>query len=200
MNVESIVKKSSLNLANRITMGRILLVPIFVVLILSYREAKELEGEWLRITALVIFGLAIITDAVDGFIARTRNQKTTLGTFLDPIADKLLLISSIILLTLPNSSLGYHLPFWFAVLAISRDAFIVLGAILIHMLNGSVKVVPNPLGKMTTFLQMISIAWILLKFPGPQCWVWAAALATFSSAIGYFIFGSRQLNGSIKIQ
>ena len=193
------VKKSTLNLANRITLGRIFLIPVFVILILNYESSKPNEGEWLRILANIVFCVTILTDAVDGFIARTQGQKTVLGTFLDPIADKLLLMTSIILLSLTNEKMGYHFPFWFTVLVISRDVFITLGSLLIHILNGSVKIVPSFLGKLTTAFQMAAISWILLKWPHPQYLLYLAAFFTVVSGIGYFFFGSRQLNGNVKV-
>jgi CDP-diacylglycerol--glycerol-3-phosphate 3-phosphatidyltransferase len=198
MNASVDTKKSALNLANKITIGRILLIPVFVILILSYENSRPPEAEWLRITAILVFVLAILTDAVDGFIARTRGQKTPLGTFLDPLADKLLLTSAIILLTMPNLNLGYRLPLWFTVLALSRDLFITLGALLIHILNGSVRIIPSLFGKLTTFSQMVVIVWVLLKLPHPEIWVYLAALLTFVSGIGYLIFASRQLNGNLS--
>lgn len=187
-----------MNLANRITLVRIILIPVFVTLVLNYRNTLPPHGEWMRMTAWFIFCVSILTDALDGFIARTRNQKTQLGTFLDPLADKLLLTTAIVLLTLPNARLGYRLPFWFAALAISRDVFITLGALLIHIINGSVKVVPSFLGKLTTASQMIAVCWILLEIPYQEIPVYWAALTTLFSGIGYFIFGSKQLNGTAK--
>ncbi|MBI1884538.1 MAG: CDP-alcohol phosphatidyltransferase family protein [Chlamydiae bacterium] len=199
VTMEAELKKSTLNLANRITLGRIFLVPLFVVLLLGYLESDAFKSEWLRIGAMLSFGIAILTDALDGFIARTRHQQTRLGTFLDPLADKLLLTSAIILLALPNHALQNRLPFWFVVLVISRDVFITLGALLIHILNGSVKIVPSVLGKVTTFSQMVTVFWILLKWPHADVPIWIAAIATFASWIGYLIYGSRQLNGSGKV-
>lgn len=186
--------KGALNLANRVTLGRIVLAPIFVVLLLNYKNSINPQDEWLRLAAISVFALAVFTDALDGFIARTRNQKTQLGTFLDPLADKLLLISAIVLLTLPNARLDYRLPFWFAVLAISRDVFIIFGSLLIHVLNGSVRVRPSILGKVTTVSQMIAVIWVLLKFGYPQIPVYFAAFMTLLSGIIYVIDGSRQLS------
>lgn len=191
---ETKTKKSTLNLANRITIGRIILIPIFVFFFLSYDGEKE----WLRVSAIFIFAVAFLTDALDGFIARTRGEKTELGTFLDPLADKLLLTTSIVLLSLPNMKWGYHLPLWFTVLAISRDAFITMGSLLIHILNGIVRIRPSMWGKLTTVAQMVTIVWILLKWSQPQIWVITAAVLTSISAIDYLIFGSKQLNESMK--
>ncbi len=191
--------KSNLNLANKITIARIILVPIFVLLLLSYRDAAQGEQEILRFSAILVFIAATLSDAVDGFIARTRNQKTPLGTFLDPIADKLLLVSAIVVLSFKSPPLGFYLPSWFSILAISRDLFICSGVLLIHILNGHVKVVPSILGKLATVSQMVCVLWILLKWPHPEIWVYGAASLTLASGIGYLIFGSRQLS-SPKIQ
>jgi phosphatidylglycerophosphate synthase len=86
------------------------------------------------------------------------------------------------------------------VLAFSRDFFITFGALLIHILNGSVRIVPSLFGKLTTLSQMIVILWVLLKWPHPEIWVYWTAFVTFVSGIGYLIFGSRQLNGNLKTQ
>ena len=196
MTHSSEVKKSTLNLANRITIGRILLIPVFVVLVLYYENAPLGEGEWIRNLAITVFGFAVLTDAVDGFIARTMQQKTPLGTFLDPIADKLLITSAMVILSFPHLRLGYQLPLWFIVLVISRDMIITMGALLIHILNGSVKVVPSIAGKITTGLQMACVFAILLKSSWSPYWVYAAALATLISGVDYILFGSRQLSGN----
>jgi len=96
--------KSKMNLANKITILRILLTPIFVWFILAYKHSIRVNAEMLRIGALFIFVIAVISDALDGFIARTRNQKTELGTILDPIADKLLLSTVVIIFSIPIKS------------------------------------------------------------------------------------------------
>jgi len=191
-------KKSNANLANQITIGRIILIPVFVSLMITYGNSTGPNPESLRIWAVVIFAIAVLTDAVDGFIARTQGLKTPLGTFLDPLADKLLLTTSIVILTLPNPKLGYQLPVWFAVLAISRDVFITGGALLIHVLTGSVRIVPSILGKATTALQMVTIAWILLKLPSAHLWVYASAILTVVSGVGYLFFGNKQINTTSK--
>ncbi|MDP3980046.1 MAG: CDP-alcohol phosphatidyltransferase family protein [Chlamydiota bacterium] len=183
-----------MNLANRITVTRILLTPVFLGLLIYYKNTPGPDNEWLRISAICVFLIAVVSDALDGFVARTRHQKTLLGTYLDPLADKFLILSAIIMLTLPIDGLKFRLPFWFCVLVLFRDAFIVFGSMLIHMLEGSVKVIPSFLGKATTFLQMIAVVWVLLRLPGPQIVVTIAAAFTGMSLIGYFFFGSRQLN------
>ena len=105
-----------LTLANQLTLLRMFLIPAFVVLVI--------EGElgW----ALVVFGVAGITDALDGVIARRSGQKTTLGAWLDPMADKLMLVSAFVVLTLPGLGLANRLPIWLTALIISRDVCIVV--------------------------------------------------------------------------
>lgn len=183
-----------MNLATRITVTRIMLTPVFLGLLLYYKNASGPHSEWLRIAAIFVFFLAVFTDALDGFIARTRSQKTVLGTYLDPLADKFLIISAIIMMTLPIKGLGFRLPFWFCVLVLSRDAFIVFGSLLIHMIEGQVRVLPSLIGKATTFFQMATVIWVLLRLPHPMVLVYVAAMFTIISMVGYFFFGSRQLN------
>ncbi len=138
-----------MNLANILTILRIFLVPIFIISI-GYNKP---------LLALTIFTIAGLTDALDGFIARKFNQETILGKVLDPIADKSLLISSFIFIH--NSELDIKFPYWFVVIVISRDIFILLGSSVIYLLKGSLKVEPTIFGKATTFFQILSIIVIL---------------------------------------
>lgn len=182
----------SLNLANKITIIRLLLIPVFAALLLNYKASGLGDGEILRHMAIFVFLLASVSDAVDGFVARTFNQITRLGSFLDPLADKLLLLTGIILLSLNIPGLA-RLPIWFPVLVFSRDLFLLLGAVMIQLTSGHLKVVPNILGKVTTFLQMATVLWILFKLPEPHLiWILAGAL-TFLSGIVYLFTGSKQL-------
>ena len=89
--------------ANKITIGRILLVPFFIVLVLYYIQT---DNEWYRLWAIISFALASLADGLDGYIARRYNQRSELGAILDPLADKLLLVSAIVLLTLCGSRFG----------------------------------------------------------------------------------------------
>ncbi len=181
----------SLNLANKITIFRLLLIPVFAAFILNYKFSGG-EKEWLRYTALLVFLIASISDAVDGFVARTFNQKTHLGSILDPLADKLLLVTAIILLSLKIPNMTY-LPLWFPILVISRDIFLLMGSAIVYVISGDLKVVPNLLGKATTFFQMTTVLWVLFVFPNPQ-WVWTiAGVLTFLSGLVYIVRGSKQL-------
>lgn len=186
--------------ANKITIFRILLIPVFVWLTLDYiRESqKGIEVEWERLLACAIFLIASISDAVDGYIARRYKQKTELGTFLDPLADKLLLVSALILLSIrfKEGTPFSQLPLWFPMLVVSRDVIILAGSVLIHMLAGHVSVRPRIVGKCASFFQMITLAWVLLKIEAPsfQWPLYAAGFFTLVSGIWYIFDGVKQLS------
>src|SRR5881227_4177221 len=113
--------------ANKITVVRILMIPAFVTMAIYYGESiKRAEPlEWMRFTAIAIFLIAAISDGLDGYVARHYNQRSTLGVYLDPIADKGLLLSGIITLSISNWSEADpdygRFPAWFPVLVITRD-------------------------------------------------------------------------------
>jgi CDP-diacylglycerol--glycerol-3-phosphate 3-phosphatidyltransferase len=178
--------------ANKITIGRILLVPVFVLLLIYYAESGR---EIFRVFALVAFVLASAADAVDGYVARRFNQRSELGAMIDPLADKLLLVSAVILLCLRNPYLT-RLPEWLAVIILSRDAFLVLGLGLLHYFAGTIKVRPRVVGKLATVLQMALVLWILLKWPDAAILWLAVAAATLTGASGllYVFDGMRQLS------
>lgn len=190
MNIESQIK---MNLANKITILRIILIPLFIWFILAYRISLKPNAELLRLGAIVVFFTATISDGLDGFIARVKKQKTELGAILDPLADKLLLSTAVILFSFKIADF-FQLPLWFAIMVVSRDIIIVSGAFLIHFIKGSLKVVPSPLGKVTTFFQMALVVWILLKFPYSQILLLLAAFFTVFSGAHYIYAGSKQLS------
>lgn len=174
-----------MNLANKISIARIILIPFFIAAIVYSRMD----------IALILFTLAIISDGVDGMIARTRNQKTKLGTIIDPIADKMLLVSAFICLAMINTlPANLRLPPYVPIIVISRDAIIVLGSVIIHVVTGDVKVEPSIIGKVTTFFQMMTIVAILLKFDYSFV-VWnLTVILTMFSGVDYIVKGSRLLN------
>ncbi|HUD45814.1 MAG TPA: CDP-alcohol phosphatidyltransferase family protein [Candidatus Baltobacteraceae bacterium] len=179
--------------ANKITIGRILLVPVFIVEVIYYGDTGE---EYIRAIAVLAFALAASADAVDGYIARHYNQRSQLGAILDPLADKLLLVSAVILLSRRNDPYLAHLPVWLVIIILSRDALLVLGLALFHYMGTEVKVRPRLSGKMATVLQMATVLWILLKWPpGPLPWliVAAGALTALSGAF-YLYDGVRHLS------
>jgi cardiolipin synthase (CMP-forming) len=188
--------------ANKITVIRILMIPVFVTLAIYYGESIQ-EGspqDWMRFTAIAVFLLAAISDGLDGYVARRYNQRSSLGVILDPIADKGLLLSGIITLSISNwSQVDPHygkFPAWFPVLVISRDVVIVIGSLLLHVLNGKVRVRPSWTGKVATVLQMVAIAWVMLQMRIPPLIyiVYAAGFFTLVSGVIYFRNGLRQLS------
>jgi len=189
---------AKLTLANRITIGRLLLIPVFILLTIYYMLSvgNHAPNEWLRWGAVMVFVVTCLTDALDGYFARSRNERTRLGTMLDPLADKSLLLSSLILLTGPwGRCFNPHLPVWYVLLVITRDFFLIAGAIFIHLVVGHVDVHPRAAGKMATFFQMGLILWVLSQGPARGFpWVLGAAAAcTLISALQYITDGVRQL-------
>jgi cardiolipin synthase len=138
--------------ANQLTILRMIFVPCFVLLaIYGYPR-----------TAALIFLLAGVTDGLDGLIARMLKQKTVLGRFLDPMADKVLLTAAFITLTIPSVPLELHIPAWLTVLTISRDLVIALSALIIHLQTGHSAFPPSLLGKCTTAAQLCTVATCML--------------------------------------
>lgn len=187
--------------ANKITVIRILLIPVFVTFAIYYGASVQ-RGEpleWQRFSAIVVFLLAAVSDGLDGYVARRYNQRSTLGVILDPIADKGLLLSGIITLSISNWSEvdpNYgKFPAWFPVLVITRDAVILVGAAVLHVLVGHVRVKPHWTGKIATVLQMAAIGWVMLQLRFiPLLYIVAAAgIFTAISGIIYVMDGFRQL-------
>ncbi len=116
------------------------MIPAFVTMAIYYGESIKRGDplEWQRFTAIIIFILAAVSDGLDGYVARRYNQRSTLGVYLDPIADKGLLLSGIITLSISNWSQSDpeygSFPAWFPVLVITRDAVILVGAVILHFL------------------------------------------------------------------
>jgi cardiolipin synthase len=175
-----------MGLANRLTILRILLVPVFVSLLL-YRKPG-----W----ALLTFASAAATDLLDGYVARRRGTQSRLGAFLDPVADKLLLIASFWTLT--------HLrilPLPITIVVISRDVILIGGALLIHMLGGRIYPRPTWAGKAATFFQILTVltglvAPYLRLDPALRSLAWLAAGFTIFSGLQYIVRGMRFLNAT----
>lgn len=174
-----------LTLANRLTILRILMTPVFITLLL-YRRTEY---------ALGIFLLAGITDALDGFVARARGQKTQLGMVLDPLADKLLLTSAFVTLAFLRI-----IPRWFAIVAVSRDVFLVGGSLLLYIFTGKIGIPPSALGKATTALQLLTVLgglgagafWPPAR--APLLLVIPTAALTVASGLDYVYRGARLFN------
>jgi len=179
--------------ANKVTLIRILIIPIFVVCLMYYTP----QNDYFRYLALIIFILAVLTDALDGFIARRTNQHSELGSYLDPIADKLLIIVAFISLSvMSNLPSKIIIPGWATLLVITRDVVILLGASLIHIVKGKFKVAPSLLGKITTFSQMLTIVSVLGNFPYWHIILYCAIGFTILSGTDYIRTGNRLLSNS----
>ncbi len=151
--------------ATQITVFRILLVPVFVVLGFGYGDAMEAGNpeSSLRWWALAVFITAAVSDGVDGWVARRFNQKSRLGAFLDPLADKLLMGWGVLVLTLVDwGREGWHLPMWFAIILWSRDAVISFGIWYLYHAKLPMVFKPHWTGKASTVAQMVAFGWVLL--------------------------------------
>jgi cardiolipin synthase (CMP-forming) len=138
--------------ANQLTILRMLFVPCFVLLLI-YGHPKS---------ATVLFLLAGVTDGLDGLIARKLQQKTVLGSFLDPMADKILLTAAFITLTIPSLPLSLHIPAWLTILTISRDILIAVSVLIIHLQTHHTQFPPTLLGKCTTAVQLLTVGVCML--------------------------------------
>ena len=182
-----------LNLANKLSIFRILLVPFFITTVMYYTPEKD----YLRFVAAGIFLLSILSDALDGYIARIRGERSKLGTFLDPLADKLLLLSAFICLSLVKTlPLQFKLAPWIVIIVISRDVIIVLGSAIIYMASGKLHISPTILGKITTFLQMMTILILLLQAKLFPFIMYVMVFFTILSGLDYIRIGSKQFNGT----
>jgi cardiolipin synthase len=174
-----------MNLPNLLTLLRILLIPVFVIFIMNK------QTEW----ALGTFAIAGITDGVDGLLARLTHQRTELGAYLDPIADKLLLSASYITLAIVEI-----LPSWLTVIVITRDVIILVGLLVFILTGHRPKLQPSFVSKVTTVFQISTILLALLKEYHPSIDIFAtfvlygAAVLTIISGSHYIYLGTRILN------
>ncbi|MAZ02727.1 MAG: CDP-alcohol phosphatidyltransferase [Sneathiella sp.] len=173
-----------MNIPNSITLIRMIMVPVIVWLILASQ----------MYAAFIVFVIAGITDALDGLIAKQFDLVTPLGTYLDPLADKLLLVSIYITLGIQDG-----LPSWLVILVVSRDVLIVGGIILTSLMDLSVTIVPSKLSKLNTFCQIALAALVLgdmgfeIGFTqGIELFVFIVAATTVLSGLAYILQWARQ--------
>lgn len=180
-----------MGLANKITIVRILLVPFLLTALFYYKP----EYDFLRFIALGIFFICGLTDAVDGYVARRYYQKTKLGSILDPLADKLLILTAFLSLSvIENIPAASRIPPWLTIMVISRDAIILLGAAIIFLMISDIEIKPSLLGKATTFFQMLTVVAALLQIGLVSILWWLTAFFTISSGLGYIWRGMKILN------
>ncbi|HOF06091.1 MAG TPA: CDP-alcohol phosphatidyltransferase family protein [Syntrophales bacterium] len=135
------------NIPNTLTVLRIIMVPVIVILLM--------QGDFLK--ALVLFALSGITDGLDGFLARVLDQQTELGAYLDPIADKALMVSCFVTL-----SIKHVIPGWLSVIVVSRDCIILIGIAMLAIMSISFQIRPTMISKLTTVFQLLTIFSVLL--------------------------------------
>ncbi|MCX7818872.1 MAG: CDP-alcohol phosphatidyltransferase family protein [Kiritimatiellae bacterium] len=187
-----------LTLATKVTLLRFVGIPVFVSMMVYYRISLSggAPQPGFRWAAFVVFLVVALTDALDGFLARSRGEISRLGALLDPLADKLLLWSAILTLTAPGQpGLQPQLPVWFALIAFSRDLLLAIGAGALHHHTGPVEIRPTLVGKAATALQMACVVAALGALPsrlvGGLAAVSAAGLVV--SAVQYVRRGLRLL-------
>ena len=198
-----------MSIPNYLTLLRILLTPVFFIILVSYTPEKE----GLRLVALAIFVLAAVTDALDGILARFLKQRTALGQMLDPLADKVLLLSAYVGL-LFVTTIPYHPPLWITITIIFRDLILLFGFFTLHFAavptsmhfekgviplrrdqegrasgTGKINVAPNLWGKLTTASQMLLVCFILLEWPLAIPLAYLAVTFTIVSGIIYLTRG-----------
>jgi cardiolipin synthase len=187
---------TALTPANQLTLLRMLLIPAFVLLVVYGHLG------W----ALVVFGTAGATDALDGLIARRSGQKTNLGAWLDPAADKLLLVTTFIVLTLPNLQLANRLPIWLTVLIISRDVGIVLTVAIVNLAIGPRTFRPSLLGKVATatyiVTAIVAMLFNYLRYHSRvvDFFIYASLAITLLSAFHYIWHASRIVDAPASSQ
>lgn len=194
-----------MTLANKITVGRLLLVPVFAVLAVRYGRGVEAgtADESLRWWALAVFVTAAVSDGIDGWVARRFNQRSRLGAFMDPLADKALVLTAVVVLTAVNwGPDDWRLRWWFAALVIGRDAIILGGIAVLYLAGRRVRIDPHWSGKMCTFTLMVALGWVMLKVV-PFSPVWpclVAAVFIVWSTAAYIRDGWYQLrNGELRL-
>jgi cardiolipin synthase len=200
LSTSSSMSSRIVTVPNMLTVFRMVLIPVFVTLLFYQRF----------IFALAVFVLAGLTDGLDGLLARRFSQQSQLGTVLDPIADKLMLVTAFIVLSMRSvfpQPLPGHLPvpFWVTVAVISRDVFIIVGAAAINMMTGFRGFRPSWLGKLNTTVQIIGIAAIMFAASVPYYTgyylptVYAAVfILAVLSGVHYIFFASKLMNEDRK--
>lgn len=148
-----------MNLPNNLSVLRVVLVPVFVALLVYFSPEKN----YFRHLATAVFAFACLTDALDGYIARRLNEKTVFGSYLDPIADKLLLVTGFAALSfLAHLPADMKVPAWVAITVVTRDVLILVGSIVVFLSTGDLRAEPLLTSKATTFVQMVTLLAVLV--------------------------------------
>ncbi|MCG8408096.1 MAG: CDP-alcohol phosphatidyltransferase family protein [Phycisphaerales bacterium] len=187
---------------NRITIGRILLIGPFVVCLLNQDQPGY---GWLRWAAISIFALMAVSDMLDGFLARRLHDESDLGKFLDPLADKVLITTAVLILCIhgvhsPMQETPMHLPDWVAVAAVGKDLVVSIGFAVTYLVTGKPFIQPRLPGKWCTTVQLALVLAMLLwldlpvwLWKLPEILWWAATILAVCATLDYLRIGSRQL-------
>ena len=179
------VSQARLTIPNLITLFRIILTPLFIIFLIQGNYRK----------ALVVFVLAGVSDLADGLIARGWQQKSRLGSYLDPLADKVLMAASFVTL-----SIYQQIPSWLTVVVLSRDVTLATGVLIFRLADIPLTVRPSLAGKWTTTFQLITVGFVLLSkiwaFPPLvlPVFFWVTGILTSVSGLQYFYRGIKQMN------
>jgi CDP-diacylglycerol--glycerol-3-phosphate 3-phosphatidyltransferase len=179
---------NTMNFANKISTFRILSVPFFFASLIYYSP----ERPQLRFVALAIFILGVISDAADGYIARKSGQHSKAGLILDPLGDKLLLMTAFISLAFIEN-FAIRFPLWVVLIVISRDTIILIGALVIYLVKQNIAIFPTRWGKLTTTFQMSAVLIVLLQWKQAYIFWWVAAFFTVISGVDYVMRGFKIL-------
>jgi cardiolipin synthase (CMP-forming) len=178
--------------ATRITILRLILVPVFVTFIITYNDSDHRVEAW-RYAAIGAFLLASVSDAVDGYLARHWNQGSALGALLDPIADKLLLFAALVTLSLIPVGHLHPFPIWFPAIIISRDALLFGGYCILRHFQVPMEIRPHWTGKISTVFTLMGIGAVLFKL-GDVAVLWLCALGAGTALICTIIYVRQGLN------
>ena len=182
---------TAMTAANQLTLLRVVLIPAFVILVVYGYLG------W----ALIVFAVAGLTDALDGLLARWSGQRTSLGAWLDPMADKLLLVTTFVVLTIPGLSLTNRLPIWLTVLIISRDVVIVLTVAIVNLAIGRRTFRPSVFGKIATATYIVTaVIAMFFNYLGyhsrfVDAGVYASLAITLISGLHYVRHTARTMEG-----
>ena len=179
------VSQARLTIPNLITLFRIIITPLFIIFLIQGNYRK----------AFVVFVLAGVSDLADGLIARGWQQKSRLGSYLDPLADKVLMAASFVTL-----SIYHQIPSWLTVVVLSRDVTLATGVLIFRLADIPLTVRPSLAGKWTTTFQLITVGFVLLSkiwaFPPLvlPVFFWVTGILTSVSGLQYFYRGIKQMN------
>ena len=185
----------SASIANQLTVLRILIVPFFIATVMYYVPGKD----HLRYAALALFITAAVLDFLDGYLARKFHQETRAGAILDPLADKILIISAFICLYKVGVFFNeVRFPIWLVVAVISRDAILIMGAMVIHLTKGGMTIAPTVWGKATAFFQFLAVIGFLLQWRLSMILWYIILFLVVVSGIDYLVKGVHELNSGEK--